>query len=76
MKPKAKKVKRKNRSAVALSKLRMKRMTVEERQWVARQGGLKGGPARAAKLKPAKRRAFARKAAQKRWAENRKVTGK
>jgi len=32
-----------------------------------RQGGLKGGKARAAKLSPAKRKAIARKAAKARW---------
>ena len=34
----------------------------------ARKGGLKGGPARAKKLSPKKRREIAQKAAQKRWA--------
>jgi hypothetical protein len=33
----------------------------------ARKGGLKGGPARARKLSPEKRREIARKAAQRRW---------
>jgi hypothetical protein len=32
-----------------------------------RQGGLKGGKARAAKLSPAKRKAIAKKAAAARW---------
>jgi hypothetical protein len=41
----------KNPAAVALGKL----------------GGAKGGPARAAALSPAKRKAIARKAAAKRW---------
>jgi hypothetical protein len=41
----------KNPAAVALGKL----------------GGAKGGPARAAALSPAKRRAIAKKAAAKRW---------
>lgn len=41
----------KNPAAVALGKL----------------GGQKGGKARAAKLSPAKRKAIAKKAAQKRW---------
>ncbi|MGA2964266.1 MAG: hypothetical protein ABSD96_21610, partial [Candidatus Korobacteraceae bacterium] len=41
----------KNAAAVALGKL----------------GGAKGGKARAAKLSPAKRKAIAKKAAQKRW---------
>lgn len=33
----------------------------------ARKGGLKGGPARAAKLSPERRSAIARKAVKKRW---------
>jgi hypothetical protein len=43
----------KNPAAVALGKL----------------GGLKGGKARAAKLSPARRKAIAKKAAAKRWAQ-------
>ena len=35
---------------------------------LGRQGGLKGGPARAEKLTPEERRAIARKAAAARWA--------
>jgi hypothetical protein len=35
-----------------------------------RQGGLKGGKARARKLTPAKRKAIARKAAAARWGKN------
>lgn len=34
---------------------------------LGRRGGLKGGPARAAKLSAAKRKAIARKAAKARW---------
>jgi hypothetical protein len=34
---------------------------------LGRLGGLKGGKARAASLTPAKRKAIAKKAAQKRW---------
>ena len=34
---------------------------------IGRKGGLKGGKARAQALSPAKRKAIARKAAQKRW---------
>jgi hypothetical protein len=34
---------------------------------LGRKGGLKGGPARAAKLTPEERRASAKKAAQARW---------
>jgi hypothetical protein len=34
---------------------------------LGRLGGKKGGNARAAKLSPAKRKAIAKKAAQKRW---------
>lgn len=37
---------------------------------LGRKGGLKGGKARAAKLTPEQRSEIARKAAQKRWAEN------
>ena len=33
----------------------------------ARKGGVKGGPARAAKLTPEERKAIAKKAAAKRW---------
>ena len=36
-----------------------------------RKGGLKGGPARARKLSPEKRRVIARKAAAARWEGNR-----
>jgi hypothetical protein len=36
---------------------------------LGRRGGLKGGPARAAKLTPAQRQASARKAARARWAK-------
>jgi hypothetical protein len=35
---------------------------------LGRRGGLKGGPARAAKLTPKERQASARRAAQARWA--------
>jgi hypothetical protein len=38
---------------------------------LGRLGGLKGGPARAAALSPARRRAIARTAARKRWARRR-----
>lgn len=60
-------VKKKNKAAQALAKLRMTSMTPEERQASARQGGLAGGPARAAKLTKARRRAIAKKAAAARW---------
>jgi hypothetical protein len=36
---------------------------------LGRLGGLKGGRARAEKLSPAKRKAIAKKAAEKRWAK-------
>jgi len=36
---------------------------------LARQGGLKGGPARARKLAPSDRKAIAEKAARTRWAK-------
>ena len=38
---------------------------------LGRLGGLKGGPARAAKLSPAKRKAIAKRAANARWKEQR-----
>jgi hypothetical protein len=62
---------RKNEAAVALARLRMKRMTAEERSDVARSGGLVGGVARAKKLTKAQRQAIAKKAAQARWGKNR-----
>jgi hypothetical protein len=37
---------------------------------LGRLGGLKGGKARAASLTPAKRKAIAKKAAEKRWRAN------
>ena len=58
---------KKNPAAVALSKLRMKRMTADERQEIARKGGLVGGKARAKKLTADERRQIARKAAAARW---------
>lgn len=39
---------------------------------LGRLGGAKGGPARAAALSPAKRKAIAKKAAAKRWGSNAK----
>jgi hypothetical protein len=39
---------------------------------LGRRGGLRGGPARAAKLSPAKRRAIAKKAAAARWSRSSK----
>lgn len=59
--------KRKNAAAVALAARRMKKMTAEERQEVARAGGLAGGAARAKALSAAKRKEIARKAAAARW---------
>ena len=38
---------------------------------LGRRGGLKGGPARAAKLSPARRKAIAKKAAASRWGRRR-----
>jgi hypothetical protein len=61
---------KKNPAAVALASLRMKRMTAEERQEVARLGGLKGGKARARKLGSKQRQEIARKAAKARWGKN------
>jgi hypothetical protein len=41
---------------------------------LGRLGGLRGGPALAAKLTPAQRKASARKAALARWSKKRKKT--
>jgi hypothetical protein len=60
--------KKKNPAAVALAKLRLKRMTAEERREVARRGGLVGGKARAKKLSRKERQEIGRKAAEVRWA--------
>lgn len=54
--------KRKNPAAVALAKRRMVTMTAEERQAVARSGGLSGGKGRAKKLTAEERSAIAKKA--------------
>jgi hypothetical protein len=64
--------KRKNPAAVALAKRRMKTMTAEERQEVARAGGLVGGHARAKALTEARRKEIAQKAAAKRWAKKKR----
>jgi hypothetical protein len=45
----------------------MTKMTAEERQEVARAGGLAGGNARAKALSATDRKAIARKAAAARW---------
>ena len=58
---------RKNPAAVALAKLRMVKMTAQQREDVARAGGLAGGPARAKKLSSKRRSDIARKAAEARW---------
>jgi hypothetical protein len=42
---------------------------------LGRRGGLKGGPARAAKMTTAQRRESARKAARARWAKSDKPSG-
>ena len=67
---------RKNAAAVELAKRRMVSMTEEERQEVARSGGLKGGPARAEKLSAKERSESAKKAAQARWGPKRKAAKK
>jgi len=59
--------KRKNAAAVALAARRMTKMTKEQRQEVARSGGLAGGAARAKALTPAQRKAIAKAAAAARW---------
>jgi hypothetical protein len=46
----------------------MEKMTPEQRQEVARAGGLMGGHARAKKLTKTQRKESARKAAAARWA--------
>lgn len=61
--------KRKNPAAVALAKRRMTKMTAEERQEVARAGGLAGGKARAKALSATDRKTIAQKAAATRWGE-------
>ena len=48
-------------------KASMKARSDEERQEFARSGGRAGGPARAASLSAAKRKAIAKKAAAARW---------
>jgi hypothetical protein len=68
--------KRKNPAAVALAKRRMVKMTSEERQAVAQQGGFAGGKARAKALTPEERAAIAKKAAAKRWAGKKKKAKK
>jgi hypothetical protein len=64
---------RKNAAAVSLGKLRMRKLSAEEREELARTGGKVGGPARAKKLTTAQRSEIARKAALARW-ENAKKT--
>jgi hypothetical protein len=64
--------KRKNAAAVELAERRMVKLTKEKRQEVARAGGLKGGPARAANLTAAERSASAKKAAESRWKAKKK----
>jgi len=76
---------RKNPAAVALARLRMRRMTAAQRQAVARLGGQaraskttpeqrtaigqEAGAARARALTPEERKAVARAAAKARWAK-------
>lgn len=43
---------------------------------LGRLGGIKGGPARAAKLSPKKRKAIAKKAAEARWSKGSSSHGK
>jgi hypothetical protein len=57
----------KNPAAVALARLRAKSLTEDERKEIARQGGLKGGKARAASLTAAAR--WAKKATKKKARE-------
>jgi hypothetical protein len=68
---------KKNAAAVALGKLRAESMTAEERQDLARSGGLKGGKARAKSLTKEQRKAIASKASKARWGDKpKKTTGK
>jgi hypothetical protein len=64
---------RKNAAAVELANRRMVAMTKEQRQEVARSGGLVGGAARAEKLTPEERSASAKKAALARWGPKKAV---
>jgi hypothetical protein len=48
-------------------KASMDNRSESERQDFARSGGLAGGPARAEKLSPARKKAIAKKAAAARW---------
>jgi hypothetical protein len=59
----------KNPAAVALARLRAKSLTEDERKEIARQGGLKGGKARAASLTAEQLTAIGKKAAAARWAK-------
>jgi len=60
---------KKNAAAVALNKLRNRKLSAEKRSEIAQKGGLVGGVARAAALSPKKRSAIAKKAAAARWAK-------
>jgi hypothetical protein len=68
--------KRKNAAAVELANRRMVTMTKEERQEVARSGGLKGGPARWEGTTEEERTAAASAAAKARWANAKKKAQK
>jgi hypothetical protein len=69
-------MKKKNYHAQALRKLagskpgkaRARNLSAEELSAIGRMGGLVGGPARAKKLKRARRQEIARKAVAARWA--------
>jgi hypothetical protein len=50
----------------------MKRQKLTKK-YAGRLGGLKGGKARAEKLSPEERKAIAKKAAEKRWADRKPV---
>jgi len=63
---------RKNAAAVALARLRNAMAAPGELSEQGRRGGLIGGPARAAKLSKARRRAIAKKAAAARWGKKAK----
>jgi len=62
---------KKNPAAVALGKLRAKRLSAAELSEIGRQGGLRGGKARRAALSPLERTQAARHAARARWKKRR-----
>ena len=62
-------VKSANSAAVAMARLRGRKLSPERRREIAAMGGIAGGEARAAALSPKRRREIARHAAEARWAK-------